>query len=244
LQATVAILLLLVLRDRWKATQITIHLFSLLHCFLLRIQFTTEQSVDRQAVRNCWRPDSCWRMALPPAGSLRTGSAEFRPGPALQGVRHRFASIWHWPAITLRQTEALDALRRNRSTYLSYVGALWKIQGGHFGAASVSVLDNPLTLLPAHLRILNAVRIAWKYAALLIFPATLSCDYSYDQITLYANWQHLLLPLLGVLAVIAFWIWAYRNAIPSFCWPEQFTSPDLLQHPTSSSAPAPFSASG
>jgi protein O-mannosyl-transferase len=89
-----------------------------------------------------------------------------------------------------------------------YIGVLWKIQGGHFGAASVSVLDNPLTLLPAHLRILNAVRIAWKYAGLLIFPATLSCDYSYDQITLYANWKHLLLPLLGALAVFVLWIWS------------------------------------
>jgi len=97
---------------------------------------------------------------------------------------------------------------------LLYVGALWKIQGGHFGAASVSVLDNPLTLLPARLRILNAVRIAWKYVGLLIFPATLSCDYSYDQITLYANWQHLLLPLLGALALFALWICslAKRNA--------------------------------
>jgi protein O-mannosyl-transferase len=95
-----------------------------------------------------------------------------------------------------------------------YLGALWKIQGGHFGAASVSVLDNPLTLLPAHLRILNAVRIAWKYAGLLIFPATLACDYSYDQITLYANYQHLLLPLLGASAVFALWIWSVskRNA--------------------------------
>jgi protein O-mannosyl-transferase len=98
---------------------------------------------------------------------------------------------------------------------LLYVGALWKIQGGHFGAASVSVLDNPLTLLPAHLRILNAVRVAWKYAGLLIFPATLSCDYSYEQITLYANWQHLLLPLLGALAVLALWVWSAskRNVI-------------------------------
>ena len=98
-----------------------------------------------------------------------------------------------------------------------YVGALWKIQGGHFGAASVSVLDNPLTLLPAHLRILNAVRIAWKYAGLLIFPATLSCDYSYDQITLYANWQHLLLPLLGALAVFALWIWSAAKRNVALC---------------------------
>ncbi|HET8965095.1 MAG TPA: tetratricopeptide repeat protein [Candidatus Acidoferrum sp.] len=90
---------------------------------------------------------------------------------------------------------------------LVYIGALWKVQGGHFGAPSVSVLDNPLTLLPAGLRILNAVRIAWKYIGLLIFPATLSCDYSYNQITLFANWQHLLLPILGALTVAALWIW-------------------------------------
>jgi protein O-mannosyl-transferase len=108
---------------------------------------------------------------------------------------------------------------------LLYLGALWKIQGGHFGAASVSVLDNPLTLLPAHLRILNAVRIAWRYAGLLIFPATLSCDYSYDQITLYANWQHLLLPLLGALAVFALWIWSglKRNVIFSLAGAIYFT---------------------
>jgi tetratricopeptide (TPR) repeat protein len=90
---------------------------------------------------------------------------------------------------------------------LVYIGALWKVQGGHFGAASVSVLDNPLTLLPAGLRILNAVRIAWKYIGLLIFPATLACDYSYNQITLFANWQHLLFPMLGAITVAALWIW-------------------------------------
>lgn len=99
---------------------------------------------------------------------------------------------------------------------LVYIGALWKIQGGHFGAASVSDLDNPLTLLPAGLRILNAVRIAWKYIALLIFPATLSCDYSYNQITLYANWQHLLLPMLGAVSVAALWIWTVGKRSAGF----------------------------
>ena len=95
-----------------------------------------------------------------------------------------------------------------------YVGALWKVQGGHFGAASVSVLDNPLTLLPAHLRVFNAVRIAWKYVGLLVFPATLSCDYSYNQITLYSGLGHLLLPLLATAGAIALWVWTIwkRNA--------------------------------
>lgn len=89
-----------------------------------------------------------------------------------------------------------------------YIGALWKIQGGHFGAAAVSVLDNPLTLLPASLRVLNAVRIAWKYVALLLFPVTLSCDYSYNQIPLYAGFRHLLVPAIAAMAVLLAWIWA------------------------------------
>ena len=89
-----------------------------------------------------------------------------------------------------------------------YVGALWKIQGGHLGAAAVSVLDNPLTLLPASLRVLNAVRIAWKYVALLLFPVTLSCDYSYNQILLYADFRHLLVPAIAAMAVVLAWIWA------------------------------------
>jgi len=90
---------------------------------------------------------------------------------------------------------------------LLYVAALWKIQGGRFGA-SVSFLDNPLTILPTHLQVLNALRIAWKYVALLAFPATLSCDYSYSQIALYADWRHLLFPAVAALAVFVAWFWA------------------------------------
>ncbi|HKF24594.1 MAG TPA: DUF1736 domain-containing protein, partial [Candidatus Acidoferrum sp.] len=89
---------------------------------------------------------------------------------------------------------------------LLYVVALWKIQGGHFGAASVSILDNPLTLLPAHLRILNAVRIAWKYVALLLYPATLSCDYSYNQIAMYSDLRHLLPPLCAAAGLVGLWL--------------------------------------
>ena len=92
---------------------------------------------------------------------------------------------------------------------LLYVAALWKVQGGHFGAASVSMLDNPLTLLPLHLRILNAVRIAWKYVGLLIFPRTLSCDYSYNQILMYGNLRHLLLPTVAAVGAAALWIFAF-----------------------------------
>lgn len=99
---------------------------------------------------------------------------------------------------------------------LIYIAALWKVQGGHFGAASVSVLDNPLTLLPAHLRILNAIRIAWKYVGLLIFPATLSCDYSYNQIPMYSNLRYLFLPLFAAGGLITLWAWAVLKRSAGF----------------------------
>jgi protein O-mannosyl-transferase len=89
-----------------------------------------------------------------------------------------------------------------------YMVSLWKMQGGRFGERGVNFLDNPFAHFPASLRILNAVRIGWKYIGLHIFPATLSCDYSYNAILLYSNWQHLLFPALAAAALLAIWIWA------------------------------------
>jgi tetratricopeptide (TPR) repeat protein len=89
-----------------------------------------------------------------------------------------------------------------------YVGVLWKVQGGQLGVARVSFLDNPLAKVPANIRILNALRIAWKYVALQFYPATLSSDYSYNAIRLYANWRPALLALAGALLMLALWIGA------------------------------------
>jgi tetratricopeptide (TPR) repeat protein len=96
-----------------------------------------------------------------------------------------------------------------------YAGLLWKVQGGRFGSANVSVLDNPLVLLPAHLRVLNAVRVAWKYLGLLVFPAVLSSDYSYNEILLYSDLGHTLPALLAFLALLAAWavaVWKRQTA--------------------------------
>lgn len=89
-----------------------------------------------------------------------------------------------------------------------YLGLLWEIQGGRFGQASISWLDNPLASLPARWRILNALRVAWRYAALHFYPAKLSCDYSFNAIPLYMDWRHTLPALLAALAVVGAWIWA------------------------------------
>jgi protein O-mannosyl-transferase len=89
-----------------------------------------------------------------------------------------------------------------------YLALLWKVQGGRFGEKGISFLDNPLASLPSNLRILNALRIAWKYVALHFYPATLSCDYSYNSIKLFAGWSHAALAAFGISIVLALWSFA------------------------------------
>ena len=89
-----------------------------------------------------------------------------------------------------------------------YMALLWKTQGGQFGKGIYSPLDNPLAGLPALIKIGNALRIAWKYVGLLVYPANLSYDYSYNAIRLYASWEKLLPAALGTLAVLGLWLWA------------------------------------
>jgi len=96
-----------------------------------------------------------------------------------------------------------------------YIGAFWWLKGGHFGEKSVSFLDNPLASLPVGLRIPNALCIAWKYLALHLYPATLSCDYSYNAIRLYSSWRYFLPATVGVILVLILWgwtIWTGRKA--------------------------------
>lgn len=88
-----------------------------------------------------------------------------------------------------------------------YLAAFWNIEGGRWGEIRVAFLDNPLASLPATWRILNALRVGWKYVGLQIYPGTLSCDYSYNAIPLYADWRHTLPAAAAALFVLALWIW-------------------------------------
>jgi hypothetical protein len=89
-----------------------------------------------------------------------------------------------------------------------YAFVLWKVHGNRFGLQGVSLLDNPLAHLRAGWRILNAIRIAWKYGGLQLFPATLSCDYSFSAIRLYANLRHTLPAVVAAVGVLTAWGWA------------------------------------
>jgi protein O-mannosyl-transferase len=91
---------------------------------------------------------------------------------------------------------------------LLYLGILWKVQGGRFGQVTIAQLDNPLAVIPPQWRILNALRVAWKYAELHFYPAKLSCDYSFNTIPIYMDWRHTLPALLAAMAAIGGWIWA------------------------------------
>jgi tetratricopeptide (TPR) repeat protein len=97
------------------------------------------------------------------------------------------------------------------SLTLLYLGILWEVQGGRLGRPEISMVDNPLAYLPTGWRILNALRVAWKYVALQIYPAVLSCDYSFNQIPLYRDWRHTLPAALAAAAAAGAWIWALRK---------------------------------
>ena len=94
------------------------------------------------------------------------------------------------------------------SLTLLYIGLFWKVQGGHFGPVEIPNADNPLAHLPAGWRILNALRVAWKYAALQIYPVVLSCDYSFNQIPVYRDLRHTLPAALTAATAAGAWVWA------------------------------------
>jgi len=95
---------------------------------------------------------------------------------------------------------------------LAYLPLVWLVQGHRFGPSAVNFSDNPLRYLPAGWRMLNALRVAWKYVGLQLYPATLSCDYSYNAIPLYMKWRHVLPAAIAAALVLGLWVWAiYRR---------------------------------
>ena len=80
--------------------------------------------------------------------------------------------------------------------------------GGMRGGEMVAVNDNPLAPLPGGWRVLNALRVAWKYVALQLYPATFSADYSFNAVPVYREFGALMPAALGALAVLAIWVWS------------------------------------
>jgi tetratricopeptide (TPR) repeat protein len=55
--------------------------------------------------------------------------------------------------------------------------------------------------------------VAWKYVALQIYPAMLSCDYSFNEIPIYRDWRHTLPAAIAAAAVVTAWIWAIKKRV-------------------------------
>lgn len=98
-----------------------------------------------------------------------------------------------------------------------YLAVLWTVQGRQFGQrGGIAMLDNPLAGLPAGWRILNALRVAWKYVALQFWPAVLSSDYSFNQIPMFRDWRHTLPAALAAAVVVGLWIRAVWKRQPGW----------------------------
>ena len=147
------------------------------------IRFTPRLSPASWDVRAAGRRDSCW-----PPGSCICATGKYPPCSAFAlALLSKESAAAFLPLVLVgdyARAKWKPPVRYARIAGVTaiYLGLLWKVQGGRFGQAGIAPLDNPLAALPAGWRILNAIRVAWKYVALQIYPATLSCDYSFNQI--------------------------------------------------------------
>ncbi len=79
-------------------------------------------------------------------------------------------------------------------------------------AAQISWLDNPLLKTDAWTARLTAIKVIGKYLWLLVWPQTLSCDYSFNQIPL-ATWRFTNWESLKTLIALAAMVWLVLVAI-------------------------------
>ena len=89
-----------------------------------------------------------------------------------------------------------------------------------FSPDNMSVLVNPLFGAPIWLRLLTAAKLYWNYAVLLVYPANLSVDYSYNAIPIAAFPPELSVyaGLALGLATLILWVCTFgRRPLVFFC---------------------------
>ncbi len=97
---------------------------------------------------------------------------------------------------------------------VGYLGVRLLVLGDGASLPAPSALDNPLVLLSAPWRIASALDVALRYGWLLLFPARLSYDYSFDQVLLidsFSDPRLLGVVVLGV-ATPALLAWSLRRS--------------------------------
>ena len=138
--------------------------------------------------------------------------------------------LWRWPAApgTGRRPRLVPAGREGFTGWLALVPAVvllltvrWWISSAALGGGP-PFSDNPIAHAPPWVGWLTAIKVLGRYLLLLVFPRTLSADYSYNQIPLYGDadrWQEdalawVSLAVVAGLAVAAVW----RRSAPLLTW--------------------------
>jgi tetratricopeptide (TPR) repeat protein len=140
--------------------------------------------------------------------------------------------LWRWPALTAPSVAARvrEAARQFGAGYLALVPALltlWLMRRQLPPASPVFAqifVDNPIIGAESWFQArMTAIKVLGHYFALLVYPAALSNDYSYNQIPLFgaasSGWDNALawLSLGAIVSLIALAI-LLRRRIPLFAW--------------------------
>jgi protein O-mannosyl-transferase len=136
-----------------------------------------------------------------------------------------------WIAVTLLTEYVYFSKCSLASLYRSLQQGLWKVFTGYLAAAAIflslrayalgrvllertSFVDNPLEHVSFLIRELTALKVLFQSLCLLIWPISLSADYSYNQISLITTWisaAGLVIIGIGLVFIFLFGWSYYRN---------------------------------
>ena len=102
-------------------------------------------------------------------------------------------------------------------TLLFYGALRWYILGETSTGNMPSFVNNPLVYTSSIVRIITALSIFLKYILLLLFPYTLSADYSYNQLQIYKSILHVI-PIISIVLFSTFFVISvyYRKRYPQY----------------------------
>lgn len=143
-----------------------------------------------------------------------------------------FDLFWRWPERSWQERgrrPVAVAMEWVLKGWVAFVPAMLLLLGLRLGLASNLIppgqafVDNPIYFASPLAGRLTALGVIGRYLALLVFPGTLSCDYSYDQIPLYGEaatgWQEVV-PWAS-LVIVAHLVWTairWRRSRPLLAW--------------------------
>jgi tetratricopeptide (TPR) repeat protein len=146
---------------------------------------------------------------------------------ALAGMLSKENAVVLLPAMALHDfVFRRDAWRRAAWRYVAVAAALavWfalrQAVSAHWGPVLPPFLDNPLSRAGFWSGRLTAIKVIALQLALLVWPRTLSCDYSYNRIPVvsWGDWQGLLALAVVVGILVLLWTRRSHRAVFFFGW--------------------------